>query len=129
MANDVINHVQGDLRPKRVVTLTDENDNPVDLTIGGISYVQMHMREIGSDVKKATVPCTMLSGIVQPDGTVNYAAPYDVAGKGGRLQIEWTAAAVDTPGSYEGEFELVFGLGDTQTTFKKTTITIREAIG
>ena len=129
MADDVINHVQNDLRPKRVVILTDENDNPVDLTVGGISYVQMHMREKGDDVLKATVPCTMLSGIVQPDGTVNYAAPYDVGGKGGRVQIEWTSGAVDTAGTFEGEFELVYADGSTQTTYKTTTITIRDDIG
>lgn len=129
MADDVINHVQNDLRPKRVVTLTDENDLPVDLTIGGISLVQMHMREKGDDVLKATVPCTMLSGVVQADGTVSYTAPYDVGGKGGRVQIEWTAAAVDTAGTFEGEFELVYADGSTQTTFKTTTITIRDDIG
>ena len=129
MADDLINHVQNDLRPKRVVTLVDENDVPVDLTVGGVSYVQMHMREKGDDVLKATVPCSMLSGIVQPDGTVSYAPPYDVGGKGGRVQIEWIADAVDTAGTFEGEFELVFGDGSTQTTYKTTTITIRDDIG
>jgi hypothetical protein len=129
MADDVINHVQNDLRPKRVLTLADENDVPVDLTVGGISSIQMHMREKGDDVLKATVPCTMLSGIVQADGTVSYAAPYDVGGKGGRIQIEWTAESVDTAGTFEGEFELVYGDGTTQTTYKTTTITIRDDIG
>ena len=129
MANDVINHVQNDLRPKRVLTLTDENDLPVDLTIGGISLIRMHMREVGDDALKATVPCTMLSGIVQPDGTVNYDAPYNTAGKGGRIQIEWTTAAVDTPGSFQGEFELVYGDGATQTTYQTTSINIRDDFG
>ncbi len=129
MADDVINHVQNDLRPKRVLTLTDENDLPVDLTVGGISTVRMHMREKGDDVLKATVPCTTLSGIVQADGTVSYTPPYDTAGKGGRIQIEWTTAAVDTAGVFEGEFELVYGDGSTQTTFKTTTINIRDDIG
>ena len=129
MADDVINHVQNDLRPKRVLTLTDENDVPVDLTIGGVSSIQMHMREKGSDELKATVPCTMLSGVVQADGTVSYAPPYDVAGRGGRIQIEWTAGSVDTAGVFEGEFELVHGDGATQTTFKTTTINIRDDIG
>jgi len=129
MADDVINHVQNDLRPKRVLTLTDENDVPVDLTIGGVSSIQMHMREKGSDELKATVQCTMLSGVVQADGTVSYSPPYDVAGRGGRIQIEWTLLSVDTAGVFEGEFELVFGDGSTQTTFKTTTINIRDDIG
>lgn len=127
MAN-VIKHVQNDLRPKKQLTILDENDNPLDLSAGGISSVQMHMREVGADEVKATVPCTLLSGLVLDDGTVNYAAPYNVGGRGGRIQVEWTAQAVDTAGSFEGEIELVYGDGTTQTTYSIIPITIRDDI-
>lgn len=128
MAN-VINHVQGDLRPRKVLTITDEDENPVDLTVGGISTIRMHMRESGSDVLHATVPCTMLTGLQNADGTVNSNAPYNVAGKGGRIQVEWTTASVATAGKFEGEIELVYGDGTTQTTYGLIPITIRSQIG
>ena len=129
MTTTVINHVQNDLRPKRVVTIRDANDEPMDLTVGGVSFVRMHMKERGGDTLKATVPCTMLSGVLQDDGTVNYNAPYNIAGKGGRVQIDWVPLAVDTPGQFEGEFELVYGDGSTQTTYQTTAINIRDDIG
>lgn len=124
----VINHVQNDLRPKKALTLLDENDQPVDLAALAPSTVRMHMRGSGGGDFKATVPCTLLSGLVNEDGSVNNTAPYDVAGKGGRIQVEWTAGSVDTAGQFDGEVELVFGDGTTQTTYKTITINIRDDI-
>lgn len=115
--------VEGDTRPRLVFTLQDADGTVVD--VSG-SIVRFKMRAVGTSVLKAEVICTALSGILEDDGTVNYDPPYDVAGKGGRIRVDWGVTDLDTSGRYEAEIEIQFNDGSLQTVYDKIPVTIRE---
>lgn len=121
---DRIKLVQGDTRPQLVLSLTDEKTGaPINLT--GAS-VLMKFRELGAVTLKATLPAYPIAGIVLSDGSVSVAPPYDVFGAGGRLAMDWTAEALDSPGEFEGEIEVTFPGGAIQTPYEKLRFRIRE---
>lgn len=116
--------VEGDTRPRLVFTLRDTNGDPIDLT--GCT-VLFKMRPLGSLDLKATVSCVLLSGLLEDDGeTIDYTAPYNVAGPGGRIRVDWGTNDLDTSGRYEAEIEVTYPDGSKQTVYDKISVTIRE---
>ncbi len=98
--SNVIKLVQGDTRPSLQITLTDEKTGtPLNLT--GTTLV-LKFREAGAEVLVGTVP----GSVVDP---VN-----------GVCVFHWSAVPniLDgEPGSYEGEIEIGYPDGTTQTVF------------
>lgn len=118
--------VQGDTRPQLVFSITDETTGtPVDFSTAGTS-AQMKFRPVGATEVKATMPCGKLSGIVREDGSIDYTAPYDVPGAGGRLYMNWSATALDTEGEFEGEIEITFSDNTVQTVYDAIKFKIRK---
>jgi hypothetical protein len=115
--------VQGDTAPSLQLVITDKaTAAPVDLSG---STVLVKFRAVGSEVVKATMSCDLLTGYVEEDGTIITAPPYDIAGAGGRLQMNWTADALDTPGEFEAEVEATFSNGRIQTAYDLLKFTVR----
>jgi hypothetical protein len=112
--------VQGDTRPPVVVQLSTAL-GPVDLSEVG-TVVRLKFRQVGTTLLLATIVGIELPGY-QPDPDdptyINYASPYDVAGKGGRAQFSWvgTGALAGDPGQYEAEVEVTYPDGSIQTGF------------
>lgn len=129
MSTKKIPLVQGDTRPQLVMSLTDESTGrAIDLSGAGTT-IRMLFREVGADSAKAIMPCYPIAGYRDPQtGEVSYAPPYDVAGKGGRVVMDWSADALDTAGEFEGEVEVNFGSGWVQTAFRMQKFTVREQI-
>ncbi|HCP78939.1 MAG: hypothetical protein CML16_03035 [Pusillimonas sp.] len=127
MATSKIRLVQGDTRPQLIFSLTDETTgSPIDLS-GGTTTIRMLFREAAADDVKATMPCYPIAGYRDPEtGIVDNAAPYDVAGKGGRCVMNWSEDALDTAGEYEGEVEVSFDAGEVQTAYDIIRFTVRE---
>lgn len=127
MATDKIRLVQGDTAPQLQLSLTDQRTRrPQDLSAPGTT-ARLLFREVGADTVKATMPCFAIAGYVDPEtGDVDYRPPYDVAGRGGRLAMDWSADALDTAGEFEGEVEVTFPDGRVQTAFAILKFQVRE---
>lgn len=116
--------VEGDTRPRPVFTLRDKNGDVINLSG---TTVHFKMRQLGQTALKADVTCTNLSGILEDDGeTVDYTPPYDVAGVGGRVRVDWGVSDLDTAGRYEAEIEINYADGTKQTVYDRISITIRK---
>lgn len=121
--SDKIYLVQGDTRPDLVFSITDQNTGlPIDLST---ATTVVKFRANGSTTVKATMNCVPLPGIVQADGTVSAAAPYNVAGFGGRVAMTWSPTALDTAGDFEGEIEVTFTDGTVQTIYDLLKFKVR----
>ncbi|GAB1836977.1 hypothetical protein U2261_18980 [Achromobacter xylosoxidans] len=127
MATDKIRLVQGDTAPQLQLSMTDQRTRrPLDLSAPGTT-ARLLFREVGADTVKATMPCFAIAGYVDPEtGDVDYRPPYDVAGRGGRLAMDWSADALDTAGEFEGEVEVTFPDGRIQTAFAILKFQVRE---
>ncbi len=127
MATDKIRLVQGDTAPQLQLSLTDQRTRrPLDLSAPGTT-ARLLFREVGGDAVKATMPCFAIAGYVDPEtGDVDYRPPYDVAGRGGRLAMDWSTDALDTAGEFEGEVEVTFPDGRIQTAFAILKFQVRE---
>jgi len=120
---DKIKLVQGDTRPRIIFTITDENTgDPVN--VAGATVV-LKFRAIGEDVKEV-IPCYLAPGKLMPDGTINTNSPFDVAGVGGRVFMDWTADSLDEAGEFQGEIEVTFPDNTVQTSFELLRFRIRE---
>jgi BppU N-terminal domain len=115
--------VEGDTRPRLIFTLKDKDGDVIDISSATILF---KMKPLGETALKAEVACTILSGLKdEEDGTIDYTPPYDVAGVGGRIRVDWSSADLDTAGRYEAEIEITYGDGTKQTVYDKISITIR----
>lgn len=90
-----VNMRVGDRLPVLEVRLTDQAGTAVDLS--GATSVVFSLRDRRTQAVK-----------------ISRAAATIVDAATGRVRYSWTAADVDTPGSYVGEFEVTFASG-TQT--------------
>lgn len=107
--------VQGDTRPQLVVSLKDQRGAAINCTGGSVRF---YFRRLGSTELLTTIVGTLLTGFVNDDDTINTAAPYNVAGAGGRASFSWPTGALDVPaGEYEGEVEVTFADGTIQTVY------------
>ena len=116
--------VQGDTLPSVVVSIfKDDLSAPLDLR--GCT-VLLKFREAGSDTVKATLTGQLMLGYDNGSGIVNSDPPYDRAdGRGGRVQFNWTADALDAEGSFEGEVEVTNGNALIQTVYEKLKFRVR----
>jgi hypothetical protein len=123
---DKIKLVRGDTRPQLVLALSDDTTgNPIDVS-DPATTVRMKFRELGEDVIKATLVAGKLTGRLLPDATVDYAAPYTVPGRGGRIYVDWSADALDAAGEFAGEVEVTFADGGIQTVYDLIRFTVRD---
>lgn len=121
--------VQGDTGPPLRLSITDPATGlPVDLSAAATTVLfKMRPVPVGGEVTtiKAAVTCSKLAGVVQDDGSINTAAPYNVPGSGGRCQVDWGPTDLNTAGEFEAEVEITFDTGRVQTINKLIYLTIR----
>ncbi len=116
--------VQGDTRPQIKCVLTDEQDGSI-INLAGAT-VRMRFRAVGSDVVLTTLVGNLLTGQELDDGSINYAEPYDAAGRGGRVVFVWGANDLNVDaGDYEGEIEITFPDATTQTVYDTLKFKLR----
>lgn len=122
---DRIKLVQGDTRPVVTVQLADDA-GPIDLSNPGTSIL-LKFRAEGSTTLIVELEGTKLTGH-EADSTLDTAAPYDVAGAGGRCQFSWAdSTALDgDAGNYEAEIEITFADGTVQTAYNLLKFKLRE---
>lgn len=105
---DKILLVQGDTLPTPIVTIYDEiSGETVDLT--GAS-VRMLFREVGAEIVKASLTGVLIGN---PPGST------------GQVVFSF-GSNLDSPGNYEGEFEVTFPSGGVQTTYAVQKFKVRE---
>lgn len=122
---DKIKLVQGDTKPALVISLTDENSG-APLGINGATC-RVYFRAVGETAILATLTGNTIPGRVLEDGTLDFAAPYNLPGSGGRVQFNWATGDLDQPsGDYEGEIEITFPDGTIQTVYDLLKFKLRE---
>lgn len=110
MAN--IRLVQNDTGPILEVTLSDdETGQPIDVS-NALDIVTLYFRKRGETTLKASIVGT------KPGG-----------GTDGVVDFQWSAGDLDEAGDYEGEVEVAFASGITQTMYEILNFYIREEIG
>lgn len=123
--SEKIKVVQGDTRPQLIFSITDQQTlAPINLSDSS-TVTLVKFRPAGSATVKATMTCGKLPGVVLEDGSINFAAPYDVPGAGGRLYMNWSPTALDTAGDFEAEIEITFADGTIQTAFDTIKFKVR----
>lgn len=117
--------VQGDSRPALVVSLTDQNSG-APLGLNGATC-RLYFRALGEKEILSTLVGVTIPGRVLTDGTLDFTAPYDLSGAGGRVQFNWGASDLDrSAGEYEGEIEITFPDGTIQTVYDSMKFKLRE---
>ena len=128
-----LNYVQNDQRPALRISL-EAGSLPIDVSAVGVS-VNAYVRLAGQSALKATLAGVKSTGrrtAVNADTgewTVSVAAPYNVAGVGGIVLFNPTAACFDTAGQYEIEYEIDWGAGVKQTIYQKDQVNVRAQVG
>lgn len=127
MSTEKIKLVQGDTGPQLVLSLMDQRTGqPIDMSDPGTT-VRVLFRALGSPTTKAVMSCYPIAGFFDAEsGTVVTDPPYDVAGRGGRVVMDWSADALDTVGDFEAEVETTFADGRIQTAYAILKFTVRE---
>jgi hypothetical protein len=127
--------VRNDTAPALYLSLTQKDETgaeaPIDVSL---ATVRFKFRSAGATTLKSTVVCTKLTGrlVLDSDGlpvAIDTAAPYDVAGVGGRCTVEWGNTDLDTDGSYEGEVEITFASGRVMTVYPLVKFGVRKDFG
>lgn len=118
--------VAGDSRPQLIFSITDQDTGvPINFSETD-TVVRVKLREAGGTDIKATMICGKLIGVVNADGTVNYNAPYNTPGSGGRVYMDWEPGALSNAGEYEAEIEITFPDGTVQTVYDLLKFRVRE---
>ncbi|WP_428419165.1 hypothetical protein [Methylibium sp.] len=77
-----------------------------------LTVVKLRVRKVGDPAIKGEVVCTKLPGLTKKNGSITVAAPYDLAGFGGRCvgicPVGWFAEA----GDYQAETTVEYGETD-----------------
>lgn len=105
----VIKLVQRDTKPALVVNLVDVNNGDEPINVVGAS-VLLHFREMDTYEPVSTVP-----GVV-------------VNGEQGIVVFHWEDDTLEHAGDFEGEIEITYADGGTQTVFDFIYFVIREQI-
>lgn len=119
--------VQNDTGPSLIFTIADnQTGEPIDIS-GGSAV--MHLRKVGETEVKESMDLVLVAGIERQNwaGTVTLstASPYNVAGSGGRVRLDWSATALDTVGEFEGEIEVTTANGRHFTVDRKARFRVR----
>lgn len=124
--------VKGDTGPPIIASITDQNGAittasplgpPINMTA---ATVVMFFRAVGSATIKATLVGTLLTGRIKADGfTIDTAAPYNVAGAGGRVSFAFQPTTLDTAGEFESEIQITFADTTIQTVYDVYKFTVR----
>lgn len=123
--SEKIRLVQGDTKPYVTLSLNSVVDGRA-IDVSGAATVVMKFRKVGSSTLTDTITCTKLTGRLMEDGSVQTAAPYDVAGAGGRVQVQWNSLTLATAeGDYEGEVIITFADGTIQTVYDRLKFRVR----
>jgi len=100
--------VRNDTRPYITIALTDQ-ESGLPINVSGAT-VRVYFRRAGETTVLSTLVCTNVN-----------------TGSDGLVRFNFPAPALDVePGSYEGEIEIEFAPGDTQTIFKPLKFLVRE---
>ncbi len=107
--------VQNDTGPSIIAVLVDEDGTVVDLTGISDTDVKFHMIDPDSDAPKV-------------DNNTNTSALAPLTD--GKVQYDWQASDTDTPGLFDGEFQITFpgGVIITFPNYRYFTIHIREEV-
>ncbi len=106
---------QGDTGPSIVATLVDEDGDVIDLTGLVDTDVKFHMIDPSSSTEK-----------VDNNSDTSVLTPKT----DGKVQYDWQAGDTDTPGLFDGEFQVNFPGGQIITfpNYRYFTIQIREEV-
>lgn len=131
-SSEVIKLTQGDTKPYLVVSLIDETINtsngvssfsPLDVSDATVKF---KIRSFGSNELIDSVNCTLLPGLENPDGTINFDPPYDLPGSGGRIMVVWTSQSLSVAGNLESEIEVTYNSDQSvQTAFNLIKLFVR----
>lgn len=114
-----------------------QNDTPTinlvlfDKLTGAVVDVQsanvfFNFRKVGTNQVLVALLGVLLPGKVMPDGSINLTAPYNIPGRGGRVQITFADGDLNVPGgNYEAEVKAVFGGGSIATAFDPLNFLVR----
>lgn len=90
------------------------------------TVVRLKVRLASAASNKATIVASKVVGRQLPNGQVDSAPPYDVAGAGGRCAVACDAAVFDAAGEYLGEVEVTFGAtSQVATPYQMLDIVVR----
>lgn len=104
---DIIKLVQGDTLPVVTITLTDEFlGSAIDITG---ATVTIKFRAAGTTTTLSTLPCLL---VVPASGIFSFYFP--------------SPALTVVPGLYEGEIQVVFASGETQSVYDVLKFRVRE---
>lgn len=103
--------------------------DPIDIS-AGTTTARLRVASQAAPNTVKEVVCNKLTGLELANGTLNNAAPYDVAGKGGRCIAQCDATVFDTAGTWTGELQVTFSATSQQATpFVLLDITVRNPVG
>lgn len=118
--------VRNDTGPQFILSLKDTTTGaPIDVSAAGTTIV-FKFRAVGSSTIKNSISAGKLTGLLNDDGSITTTAPYNVAGAGGRIAINWPTGALDTAGEFEAEVEITFADGTIQTVYDTLKFSVRE---
>ena len=125
-SNVVIQLVQNNTRPSLIVTIRDKNTG-LPIAINN-STVTMRFKQVGANTVKDIISGALLTGYENDDGTINNNTPYDVPGAGGRAILSWNPTTLDTPGNFQGEFEVNFSDSTLQSVYDLQNFIVRSQL-
>ncbi len=121
--NPVIKLVTGSDRPGIVLQMRSYTGAPIDLS--AVVTSRLRFREVGASVLTATLTGTLLTGYrPKLNAILNEDPPYDVAGRGGRVQFMWPSSLHDA-GEFEGEVSFIYSDGGVLGVFDILRFTVR----
>lgn len=111
-----------------LIVLTDPTiAAPLDVSAATVTVTLRIKDSAGGNA--STVTCTKLTGRQLPSGGVSTAAPYDQAGRGGRVLAEIPASSIPAAGAWRGEVTVTDTATNTaMTPFDLITLTAREEL-
>ena len=130
LTSDMITLTQGDTKPYLTINMVDEivhangTNTIIPLDVSN-STVCMKLRKTGTANLIDTIICTAIPGLENSSGSVEFDAPYDQPGVGGRVLVAWNTNSLSVAGVIEGEVEVTFIDESIQTAFNVIKMYVR----
>lgn len=122
-----LNAVVGDTPQFVLVAADGRTGDPIDVSAADV-VCRMKTRPLfGASPATTTTLCSKLAGR-EVAGGIDTTAPYDVAGKGGRVLAACDATVFPAAGDYEGELEVTTAGTQVFTAFAMLRITVRNQL-